>query len=87
MNISVNELLNIKELDARAIFEGVKYPWEALGRIKNFILEYAKNLPDDFERIDEFVWVGKGTTMEKSVLIKRSSDYRLQLRNQAFRLH
>ena len=41
MKISVNELLNIEELDAKAIFEGVKYPWEALTKIKNFILEYA----------------------------------------------
>ena len=69
MKISVNELLNIEELDARAIFEGVKYPWEALTKIKNFIFEYAKNLPSDFERIEEFVWVGKGTTIEKSVCV------------------
>lgn len=43
MNISIDELLNIEELDTRAIFEGgVKYPWEALTKIKNFIFEYAK---------------------------------------------
>lgn len=67
MKVSVEKLLNIEELDTRAIFQGVKYPWEVLKEIKSFILEYAKNLPSDFERIDEFVWVGKGTTIEKSV--------------------
>ena len=48
MNISVDELLNIEELDTRSIFEGVKYPWEALTKIRNFIFEYAKSLPSDF---------------------------------------
>ncbi|GLC30218.1 UDP-N-acetylglucosamine pyrophosphorylase [Clostridium omnivorum] len=86
MNISVNQLLNIEELDARAIFEGVKYPWEALAKIKNFIFEYAKNLPDDFERIEEFVWVGKGTTIEKSVLIKGPAiiGYNCEIRHSAY---
>ena len=86
MNISVDELLNIKETDARAIFEGVKYPWEALAKIKDFILEYAKKLPDDFERIDEFVWVGKGTTIDKSVLIKGPAiiGYNCEIRQCAY---
>jgi len=86
MNISVDELLNIEELDTRAIFEGVKYPWEALTKIKNFIFEYAKNLPGDFERIEEFVWVGKGTTIEKGVLIKGPAiiGYNCEIRYSAY---
>ena len=86
MNISVDELLNIEELDTRAIFEGIKYPWEALTKIKNFIFEYAKNLPADFERIEEFVWVGKGTTIEKSVLIKGPAiiGYNCEIRHSAY---
>lgn len=86
MNISVDELLNIEELDTRAIFEGVKYPWEALTKIKDFIFEYAKNLPGDFERIEEFVWVGKGTTIEKSVLIKGPAiiGYNCEIRHSAY---
>jgi NDP-sugar pyrophosphorylase family protein len=70
MNFSVSDLLNLNELDAKAIFEGVKNPWEVLSKINAFILEYAKTLPNDYERIGEFVWVGKGTTIEKSALIK-----------------
>ncbi|WP_346940471.1 UDP-N-acetylglucosamine pyrophosphorylase [uncultured Clostridium sp.] len=86
MKVSVNELLNIEELDARAIFEGVKYPWEALTEIKDFIFEYAKNLPSDFERIKEFVWVGKGTTIEKSVLINGPAiiGYNCEIRHSAY---
>lgn len=86
MKISVNELLNIEELDARAIFKGVKYPWEALTKIRNFIFEYAKSLPSDFERIEEFVWVGKGTTIERSVLIKGPViiGYNCEIRHSAY---
>jgi NDP-sugar pyrophosphorylase family protein len=86
MNVSVDELLNIEELDTRAIFEGIKYPWEALTKIKNFIFEYAKNLPGDFERIEEFVWVGKGTTIEKNVLIKGPAiiGYNCEIRHSAY---
>lgn len=86
MNISVDELFNIEELDTRAIFEGVKYPWEALTKIKTFIFEYVKNLPNDFERIEEFVWVGKGTTIEKSVFIKGPAiiGYNCEIRHSAY---
>lgn len=70
MGISVDDLFTLSELDAQAIFEDVKNPWEALTKIHTFILEYAKTLPDDFERIGENIWVGKGTTIEKSALIK-----------------
>lgn len=86
MNISVDQLLNIEELDERAIFEGVKCPWDALTKIKNFIFEYAKDLPSDFERIDEFVWIGKGTTIDKSVLIKGPAiiGYNCEIRHSAY---
>lgn len=42
MKVSVNELLNIEELDARAVFEGVKYPWEALTEIRILFLNTQK---------------------------------------------
>lgn len=86
MSISVNELFTLKELDAQAIFEGIKYPWEVLTKINAFILEYAKTLPKDFERIDEFVWVGKGTTIEKSALIKGPAimGYNCEIRHCAY---
>ena len=70
MNISVNELFDLSQFSPNAIFEGVKYPWDVLAKIKTFILEYSKQLPEDYEQIGEFVWVGKGTKIEKTVTIK-----------------
>ena len=86
MGISVDELLTLSELDAQAIFDGVKEPWEVLPKINAFILEYAKTLPDDFEMIGEFIWVGKGTTIEKSALIKGPAiiGYNCEIRHSAY---
>jgi NDP-sugar pyrophosphorylase family protein len=86
MGISIDELFTLRELDAQAIFGEVKHPWEVLTRINTFILEYAKTLPNDFERIEEFIWVGKGTTIEKSVLIKGPAiiGYNCEIRHSAY---
>lgn len=86
MILSVSNLLDLNALDAKAIFEGVYHPWEVLTRINAFILEYAKTLPDDFERIEDDVWVGKGTTIEKSALIKGPAiiGYNCEIRHSAY---
>ena len=57
-----------------------------LEAIKDFIFEYSKNLRSDFERIEEFVWVGKGTTIEKSVLINGPAiiGYNCEIRHFAY---
>lgn len=70
MNLSTESLLSLNECEARAIFENATYPWEVLSRISTFILEYAKTLSSDYTQIDDGIWVGKGTTIEKSALIK-----------------
>ncbi len=70
MNISIDELLDLSAFEPNAIFDGLRYPWEVLSKIKAFIVAYSKKLPDDYERISEFVWVGKGTVIEKTVTIK-----------------
>lgn len=86
MNITIESLFNLDECFEKSIFDGLQYPWEALARIKPFLLEFAKTLPQDFERIDEFVWVGKGTKIEKTVLIKGPAiiGYNCELRQCAF---
>jgi NDP-sugar pyrophosphorylase family protein len=86
MDVKIKDLFDLNECFERDIFYGLEYPWEALPRIKGFLLEFAKTLPSDFEQISEFVWVGKGTTIEKSVLIKGPAiiGYNCELRHCAF---
>ena len=69
-DLSVTNLLDTKECDASAVFSEVNHPWEVLTKISAFIMEYAKTLPEDFEQIDEMVWLGKGTIIEINEGIK-----------------
>jgi UDP-N-acetylglucosamine diphosphorylase / glucose-1-phosphate thymidylyltransferase / UDP-N-acetylgalactosamine diphosphorylase / glucosamine-1-phosphate N-acetyltransferase / galactosamine-1-phosphate N-acetyltransferase len=86
MAMTVESLFGSAVLDAFPIFHGLRFPWEALSKIKAFILEYGPQLPEDYERIDEFVWVGQGTVIEKSVLIKGPAiiGRNCELRHSAF---
>jgi NDP-sugar pyrophosphorylase family protein len=86
MSLTIESLYNLDECYEKSIFDGLRYPWEALPKIKDFLLEFAKTLPSDFEHIEEFVWVGKGTTIEKTVLIKGPAiiGYNCELRQCAF---
>jgi NDP-sugar pyrophosphorylase family protein len=70
MDLSVESLFGSPALEDFPIFNGLKYPWDALSLIKTFLIDWSGRLPDDYERIGEFVWVGKGTVIEKSALIK-----------------
>ncbi|MGE5557325.1 MAG: UDP-N-acetylglucosamine pyrophosphorylase [Bacillota bacterium] len=89
MNDSVYKITGLLDLDqtlAGALFAGLAYPWEALPKIKDFLLELAAGLPRDFERIAENVWVGKGTVIEASAVIKGPAviGYDSQIRHAAY---
>ncbi len=83
---SIDSLLNLAQLDARALFNHCQYPWEALTKLKAFLLEYAKQLPSDYEEIIEHVWVAKGTIIESSALIKGPAiiGYDCEIRHAAY---
>ena len=51
MDVRITDLFDLNECFEREIFDGLEYPWEALPRIKTFLLEFAKTLPSDFEQI------------------------------------
>lgn len=54
---------------ASAYIHSFRYPWEALGGIKNLIIEIGKNLPDDYEERSENVWVHKTAKIFDSAFI------------------
>lgn len=58
--ISVTELYDLKETIGAELFEGVKYPWEVLPQIHDFIIRLGERLPKDiYEERGEHVWVAK----------------------------
>lgn len=62
--------LDLSKTIASEIFSGLSYPWEALPKIKDFILNLVPKLPkDEFEEIKENVWVSKEAVIADSAFI------------------
>ena len=62
--------LALSKTIASEIFSGLSYPWEALPKIKDFILNLGPKLPkDEFEEIKENVWVSKEAVIANSAFI------------------
>lgn len=62
--------LDLSKTIASDIFSGLTYPWEALPKIKDFILNLGPKLPkDEFEEIKENVWVSKEAVIADSAFI------------------
>jgi len=86
MNLNTESFLNLKETSATKIFEDLTYPWETLVKIKSFLLTLSETLPPDFERVDEFIWVGKGTVIDNNVTLNGPAiiGYDCQIRHSAY---
>lgn len=56
----IANLYNLSETIAADLFEGAVYPWEVLGKIKDFIIELGNRLDSSrYEQRVENVWVAK----------------------------
>ncbi len=69
MKITVKELFDLEHTITRDYFKDLIHPWDILPKIKEFIFEIMKNLPDHFTEITKDVWVGKDTFIEKNAVI------------------
>jgi UDP-N-acetylglucosamine diphosphorylase / glucose-1-phosphate thymidylyltransferase / UDP-N-acetylgalactosamine diphosphorylase / glucosamine-1-phosphate N-acetyltransferase / galactosamine-1-phosphate N-acetyltransferase len=63
-------LFDLRQSIAMPLFLKHQYAWEAIPQIKATILELAQSLSGDFERVAEDIWVGKGTSIERTAMIK-----------------
>ena len=69
-NMLVRNLYNLDKTIAKPLLESVEYPWEALPKIKNFIIELGKTLdPEVFEQRGENIWVAKSAKVFDSAYL------------------
>ena len=62
--MTIAQLYNLNETIAKDLFEGLTYPWEALPKIKEFILKIGPSLPaEEYEQVGEDVWIAKSATV------------------------
>ncbi len=56
----VSNLYNLEETIAKDLLASVTYPWEALSKINDYILEIGKNLdPNKYDKVGDDVWIAK----------------------------
>ena len=48
----IENLYDLKETIAAELFEGAEYPWEVLGKIKDFIVALGNTLSEEEQRLD-----------------------------------
>ena len=69
-DFTIENLLNPDETIAAELFEGKTYPWEVLPEIGAFVEKLGKTLsPDEYDQVEENVWIAKSATVEKSAKI------------------
>ena len=71
MNILTTELLDLSKSISAPLLTNCKYPWEALPKIKDFILKMGPQLnTDDYKNIGNDIWIGKNVTIHESAVVK-----------------
>ena len=62
--VTIKELYDLTETAAKPLLESVTYPWEALPKIKDFIIELGNRLdPVEYEKGVENIWIHKSSTV------------------------
>ena len=67
----VCNLYNLDETIAKELLESVTYPWEALAKIGDYILEIGEKLDTNkYEKVGEDVWIAKTAKVMPTAYIK-----------------
>ena len=63
-------LLNLEYTDARSLLERAVFPWEALPKLQDFILEFGKGLSlAEYDHPKETVWIHKTATVAPTAFL------------------
>lgn len=65
----IKDLYDLDHTLAKDYLSQFEYPWEALKGIKDFILELGATLGDEYEEVQENVWVHKTATVFPSAYL------------------
>ena len=70
-NVKIQELFDTDKTIAKEIFAGIEFPWEALPKIKDFVLNLGNELPEDkFYKQGDNVWIAKSAKIYPNVYIE-----------------
>lgn len=70
VTIKTYELYDLSHTLAAELLSSCEYPWEALPKIKNFVIALGNTLSaDEYDNPSENVWIAKSATVAKSATI------------------
>lgn len=68
--VTIKDLYDLDQTIAKDLFEGITYPWEALPKIHDFILELGASLSEnEYEKRGDGIWVAKDATVAPTASI------------------
>ena len=69
-DIRIKDLYDLDHTKAKEYLEQYEYPWEALAGISDLIIKIGNSLPkDEYDLVDENVWIAKDATIFKTAYI------------------
>lgn len=86
-NATIDTLYTLEETIAKELFAGLTYPWEALPKIKDFIISLGETLPEErYERREGNIWIAKSAKVFPSAYIGGPAiiDEEAEIRHCAF---
>lgn len=86
-NAAIDALYTLEETIAKELFAGLTYPWEALPKIKDFIIALGETLPEErYERRDGNIWIARSAKVFPSAYIGGPAiiDEEAEIRHCAF---
>lgn len=84
---TIAALYTLEETIAKEVFTGLTYPWEALPKIKDFIISLGETLPEEkYERREGNIWVARNAKVFPSAYIGGPAiiDEEAEIRHCAF---
>ena len=70
MGIRTNDLFDLSKSITAPLLSTCEFPWEALPKIREFILSVGPTLPEDeYENIGDNVWVAKNVSIHPNAVI------------------
>ena len=86
-NAAIDALYTLEETIAKELFAGLTYPWEALPKIKDFIIALGETLPEEkYERREGNIWIARNAKVFPSAYIGGPAiiDEEAEIRHCAF---
>ncbi len=86
-NATIDALYTLEETIAKELFAGLTYPWEALPKIKDFIIALGETLPEEkYERREGNIWIARNAKVFPSAYIGGPAiiDEEAEIRHCAF---